>query len=58
MRLNSLQDVLVEEIGDLRSAEEQLIQALPLEPPTRMSFALRSRITSRRRVGICSGSRI
>ncbi len=29
MRLNSLQDVLVEEIGDLRSAEEQLIQALP-----------------------------
>jgi ferritin-like metal-binding protein YciE len=29
MRLNSLQDVLVEEIGDLRSAEEQLIHALP-----------------------------
>jgi ferritin-like metal-binding protein YciE len=29
MRLNSLQDVLAEEIGDLRSAEEQLVEALP-----------------------------
>ena len=29
MTLNSLQDVLAEQIGDLRSAEEQLIVALP-----------------------------
>jgi ferritin-like metal-binding protein YciE len=29
MQLNSLQDVLADQIGDLRSAEEQLIQALP-----------------------------
>lgn len=29
MRLDSLLDVLAEEIGDLRSAEQQLIEALP-----------------------------
>jgi ferritin-like metal-binding protein YciE len=29
MTLDSLQDVLAEQIGDLRSAEEQLIEALP-----------------------------
>jgi ferritin-like metal-binding protein YciE len=29
MRLDSLQDVLADQIGDLRSAEEQLIEALP-----------------------------
>ena len=29
MRLNSLTDVLVEELGDLYSAEQQLVEALP-----------------------------
>ena len=29
MRLDSLQDVLADQIGDLRSAEEQLVKALP-----------------------------
>ena len=29
MKLNSLQDVFVEQVADLRSAEEQLVQALP-----------------------------
>jgi ferritin-like metal-binding protein YciE len=29
MQLNSLQDVLVEQLGDLYSAEQQLVQALP-----------------------------
>src|SRR4051812_35051892 len=29
MNLNSLQDVFIEQLGDLRSAEEQLVQALP-----------------------------
>jgi ferritin-like metal-binding protein YciE len=29
MKLNSLQDVFVEQLGDLRSAEEQLVKALP-----------------------------
>jgi ferritin-like metal-binding protein YciE len=29
MQLNSLEDVLADQIGDLRSAEEQLIEALP-----------------------------
>jgi ferritin-like metal-binding protein YciE len=29
MRLDSLQDVLADQVGDLRSAEEQLIEALP-----------------------------
>ena len=29
MKLNTLQDVFVEQLGDLRSAEEQLVQALP-----------------------------
>ena len=29
MKLNSLQDVFVEQLADLRSAEEQLVQALP-----------------------------
>ena len=29
MQLNSLQDVLVEQLADLYSAEQQLVQALP-----------------------------
>lgn len=29
MQLNSLEDVLAEQLGDLRSAEQQLIEALP-----------------------------
>jgi ferritin-like metal-binding protein YciE len=29
MKLNSLQDVFVEQLADLRSAEEQLVEALP-----------------------------
>ena len=50
MDFNSLNDVLVEELGDLYSAEQQLVAAMPGSPrqriPTR--YVRPSRLTSRR----------
>ena len=42
MRLDSLSDVLAEEIGDLRSAEEQLIETLPKVVAAAQSEELRA----------------
>ena len=41
MELNSLTDVLVEELGDLQSAEQQLVEALPRLAAAAHSYALR-----------------
>jgi ferritin-like metal-binding protein YciE len=41
MELNSLTDVLVEELGDLYSAEQQLVEALPRMAAAAHSYALR-----------------
>ena len=43
MELNSLTDVLVEELGDLYSAEQQLVESLP-----RMAAAAHSSSAARR----------
>ncbi len=43
MEFNSLQDVFAEQLNDLRSAEEQLVQVLP-----RMAGAAVRRLSNRR----------
>jgi ferritin-like metal-binding protein YciE len=42
MRLESLEDVLAEQIGDLLSAERQLVEALPKVAQAASSSELRS----------------
>ena len=46
MELNSLSDVLVEELGDLYSAEQQLVVALPLMAAAAHSYDLRNALES------------
>lgn len=46
MELNSLSDVLVEELGDLYSAEQQLVAALPLLAAAAHSYDLRNALES------------
>jgi ferritin-like metal-binding protein YciE len=46
MELNSLSDVLVDELGDLYSAEQQLVEALPNMASAAHSYALREAFES------------
>jgi ferritin-like metal-binding protein YciE len=46
MEFNSLTDVLIEELGDLHSAEQQLLDALPKLAAAAHSYALREALES------------
>ena len=46
MELNSLTDVLIEELGDLHSAEQQLLDALPKLAAAAHSYELREALES------------
>jgi ferritin-like metal-binding protein YciE len=46
MELNSLTDVLIEELGDLHSAETQLVEALPRMAAAAHSYELREALES------------
>jgi len=46
MELSSLSDVLVNELGDLYSAEQQLVEALPTMAAAAKSYALREALES------------